>query len=71
MNQIPLLEKAKEAPINFTAENNVGVKVKYQNLAQQKSYNIRYSWKIIKELNKSASKCLQFINMDIPEKDYY
>lgn len=33
-------------------------------LAVLKSYNIRYSWKIVKELNLAASKCLQFINMD-------
>lgn len=54
-----------EDPINFNAENNVGVKAKYRGLAEQKSYNIRYSWKIIKELNISASKCLSFINMAV------
>jgi hypothetical protein len=43
----------------------VGVKIKYKKLAEQKSYNIRYSWKIIKDLNLSASKCLSIINMEL------
>ena len=48
INKIPLLTEGGEDPINFNAENNVGVKAKYRGLAEQKSYNIRYSWKIIK-----------------------
>lgn len=63
INQIPLLSDDNEAPINFTFENDVGVKTKYKRLAEEKSYNLRYSWKIIKQLNLSASKCLSFINM--------
>jgi len=43
----------------------MGVRVKYKSLAGLKSYNIRYSWKLVKELNLAASKCLQFINMDL------
>lgn len=39
--------------------------MKYKPLADFKSYNIRYSWKLVKELNLAASKCLQFINMDV------
>lgn len=49
--------------MNFNTENNIGVKLKYQKLSEEKSYNIRFSWKMIKELNLSASKCLPFINM--------
>lgn len=37
--------------------------MKYSKLESQKSYNIRYSWRIIKDLNISASKCVSFINM--------
>lgn len=48
VNQVPLVKYDQEEPLNFTAENNSGVKAKYSNLAQQKSYNIRYSWKVIK-----------------------
>lgn len=71
LSQIPLLDSIKsEEPINFTTENSMHVKVKYKNLAIHKSYNVRYSWKIIKELNVSASKSLQFINMNLPEKDF-
>lgn len=43
----------------------MGVRVKYKQLAQLKSYNVRYSWKLVKELNLAVSKCLQFINMDL------
>ena len=43
----------------------MGVRVKYKQLAQLKSYNVRYSWKLVKELNFASSKCLQFINMDL------
>jgi hypothetical protein len=43
----------------------MGVRVKYKALAGLKSYNIRYSWKLVKELNLAASKCLQYINMDL------
>lgn len=43
----------------------MGVRVKYKALANLKSYNIRHSWRIVKELNLEASKCLQFINMDL------
>ena len=42
----------------------MGVRAKYKKLAEFKSYNIRYSWKFVKELNLAASKCLQLINMD-------
>ena len=71
LSQIPILsQENEEVPINFLVENSPHVKVKYKNLAMQKSYNIRYSWKIIKELNISASKSLQFMNMDLPEKDF-
>lgn len=65
INQIPLLRDDQEEPLNFNTENNIGVKTKYKRLAEQKSYNIRYSWKVIKELNLSASKCLPFINMQL------
>lgn len=51
--------------MNFATENNVGVKAKYKNLSNEKSYNIRYSWKIIRDLNLAASKCLGFINMAV------
>lgn len=43
----------------------MGVRVKYKSLASFKSYNIRYSWKLVKELNLAASNCLQYINMDL------
>ncbi len=43
----------------------MGVRVKYKALGALKSYNIRYSWKFVKELNLAASKCLQFVNMDL------
>ena len=43
----------------------MGVRVKYKQLGALKSYNIRFSWKFVKELNLAASKCLQFINMDL------
>ena len=67
LSQIPILnEENEEMPINYSIENSPHVKVKYKNLAMQKSYNIRYSWKIIKELNISASKSLQFMNMELP-----
>ena len=33
-------------------------------LTDFKSFNLRYSWKFVKELNLAASKCLQLINMD-------
>lgn len=65
INQIPLIRDDDEMPINFTAENDIGVKTKYKRLSEEKSFNLRYSWKIIKELNLSASKCLPFVNMDI------
>lgn len=42
----------------------MGVRVKYKALAGFKAYNIRYSWKFVKELNLAASKCLQLVNMD-------
>ena len=64
LSTIPLLQDGDE-PINYQVENNIGVKAKYKNLAELKSYNIRYSWKIVKELNVAASKCLQFINMNL------
>jgi hypothetical protein len=57
--------KFEEEPINYTCENDMGVRVKYKVLAGLKSYNIRYSWKLVKELNLAVSKCLQFINMDL------
>ena len=41
------------------------MRVKYKILAGFKSYNNRFSWKLVKELNLAASKCLQFINMDL------
>lgn len=51
--------------MNYNVENSVSVKSKYQRLSEQKSYNIRYSWKIIRELNLAVSKCLPFVNMNI------
>jgi|JI81AbrownRNA_FD_contig_61_2133478_length_589_multi_1_in_0_out_0_2 hypothetical protein len=33
INQIPLLQYENEEPLNFTAENNIGVKTKYSRLA--------------------------------------
>ena len=45
------------------------VKIKYGSLANEKSYNIRYSWKIIKELNILVSKCMSFINMRLNKWD--
>jgi hypothetical protein len=63
---IPLLDhKFEDEPVNYITENDVGVRVKYKGLTNFKSYNIRYSWKVVKELNLAASKCLQFINMDL------
>lgn len=43
----------------------MGVRVKYKQLGALKSYSIRFSWKLVKELNLAASKCLQFVNMDL------
>jgi hypothetical protein len=43
----------------------MGVRVKYKQLGALKSYSIRFSWKFVKELNLAASKCLQFVNMDL------
>ena len=43
----------------------MGVRTKYKALAALKSYNIRYSWKFVKELNLAASKCFQLINMEV------
>ena len=41
----------------------MGVRVRYKSLAALDSFSIRYSWRIIKDLNLAASKCLQFVNM--------
>ncbi len=41
------------------------MKTKYKNLGELKAYNVRYSWKVVKELNVAASKCLQFVNMNL------
>lgn len=68
LSTIPILDSDDE-PINYNVENNIGVKTKYKNLAELKSYNIRYSWKVVKELNVAASKCLQFINMNLKHYD--
>lgn len=69
MSQIPILDhkevKADDQPINYTSENDMGVRAKYKPLALQASYNIRFTWKIVKGLNLAASKCLQFVNMDL------
>ena len=66
MSTIPLLDQnSDEDPINYQVENNIGVKMKFKGLAELKSYDVRYSWKIIKELNVAASKCLQFVNMNL------
>jgi hypothetical protein len=64
LSTIPLLQENDE-PINYQIENNIGVRTKYKNLAELQSYNVRYSWKIVKELNVAASKCLQFINLNL------
>lgn len=69
LSTIPLLDSGDDEPINYQVENNIGVKTKYKNLAELKSYNIRYSWKVVKELNVAASKCLQFINMNLKNYD--
>jgi len=34
INQIPLLKQGQEEPLNFNAENDVGVKLKYQRLSE-------------------------------------
>lgn len=65
ISQIPIIKDEDEKPVNFTSENNIGIRVKYKSLAESPSHNIRYSWKIIKEFNVAVSKCLQFINMDL------
>jgi len=63
MSQIPLLG-SEDKPVNYSVECDTGVRVKYSALGGQKSYNIRYSWRVVKELNLAASDCLQFINMN-------
>jgi other hect domain ubiquitin protein ligase E3 len=66
LSQVPLLDaRGNEEPINYGSESDMGVRVKYKQLGALKSYNIRFSWKFVKELNLAASKCLQFINMDL------
>ena len=65
LSQIPLLESnGAEEPVNYAVESDMGVRVKYKALAALHSYSIRYSWRIIKDLNLAVSKCLQFINMN-------
>jgi hypothetical protein len=66
LSHVSLLDsRANEIPVNYITESDMGIRVKYKQLASMKSYNIRYSWKFVKELNLAASNCFQFVNMDI------
>jgi hypothetical protein len=49
LSKLPLLDSnAEEEPINFGAENDMGVRVKYKSLVGFPAYDIRYSWKFVK-----------------------